>query len=90
MSWFVDELFNLEQMTSEYFETNKPLSRAKVCKKFVLTPEEEEHFEESTTCWQYEEHLIRIQHRWRRIQQRWLCIQQRWLRILLTLETTII
>ena len=51
MSWFVIELFNLEQMTSECFKTNKPLPGAKDCNRFVMSPGEEEQFEESTTCW---------------------------------------
>ena len=51
VSWFVFEIFNLEQMASECFKTNIPISGAKDCNTFVMSPEEEEHFEESTTCW---------------------------------------
>ena len=49
-SWFVSEMFNLKQCHLNMF------SRAKDCNGFVMSPEVEQHFEESTTtCWLCEE-----------------------------------
>ena len=48
VSCVVNVMFNLEQMASDYFKTNIPLSRVKDCNGFAMGPQEEEQFEEST------------------------------------------
>ena len=42
VTWFVNEMLNLENIASNYFETNLPLE---------ITPEEEESFQQSKVCW---------------------------------------
>ena len=45
---FVNEMLTLEELASEYFETNIPLE---------ITPEEEESFQQSKVCWMCENPL---------------------------------
>ena len=42
VTWFVNEMLTLENIASNYFETNLPLE---------ITPEEEESFQQSKVCW---------------------------------------
>ena len=42
VEWFVYELMTLENIASNYFETNLELE---------ISPQEEESFQQSTTCW---------------------------------------
>ena len=46
VEWFVNENLKLEHRVSDYLKTNKPLE---------LSPEEEEQFEQTTSCWLCEE-----------------------------------
>ena len=48
VTWFVNEMLTLEELASEYFETNIPLE---------ITPEEEESFQQSKVCWMCENPL---------------------------------
>ena len=48
VTWFVNEMLTLEELASEYFETNIPLE---------ITPEEEESFQQSKVCWLCEREL---------------------------------
>ena len=51
VKWFVTEMCNLEKLSSDFFKSNIPISRSKDPLGFVMSPEEEEQIEESTTCW---------------------------------------
>ena len=48
VTWFVNEMLTLENIASNYFETNIPLE---------ITPEEEESFQQSKVCWLCEREL---------------------------------
>ena len=48
VTWFVNEMLTLEELASEYFETNIPLE---------ITPEEEESFQQSKVFWMCENPL---------------------------------
>ena len=48
VTWFVNEMLTLENIASNYFETNIPLE---------ITPEEEESFQQSNVCWLCEREL---------------------------------
>ena len=42
VKWFVNEMLILEQIASNYFETDMPL---------LMTEEDEKHFNETNICW---------------------------------------